>query len=156
MMVGGALVKWRSSSATRVGVHYPDGVLGQDYILISATTLIITIMVLIANFVIEIIYGFPRSRASKRPRPINGDYRPKHTIRQDLSLREICGGIQHLYGDPAGIVTLYPLIIRDAPLKIIGQGTFFALVSMSTSATAWVAHYYTILLDDAAAEAHRR
>ncbi len=41
--------------------------LGQDYPLISATTLIITIMVLIANFVIEIIYGFldPRIKAAQ-------------------------------------------------------------------------------------------
>jgi peptide/nickel transport system permease protein len=41
--------------------------MGQDYPLISATTLIITFMALIANFVIEIVYGFidPRIRAAQ-------------------------------------------------------------------------------------------
>jgi peptide/nickel transport system permease protein len=40
---------------------------GQDYPLISATTLIITLMVLSANFLIEIIYGFidPRIKAAQ-------------------------------------------------------------------------------------------
>jgi peptide/nickel transport system permease protein len=41
--------------------------MGQDYPLISATTLIITIMVLAANFLIEIVYGFidPRIKAAQ-------------------------------------------------------------------------------------------
>jgi len=40
---------------------------GQDYPLISATTLIITLMLLIANFLIEILYGFidPRIKAAQ-------------------------------------------------------------------------------------------
>jgi peptide/nickel transport system permease protein len=40
---------------------------GQDYPLISAATLIITVMVLSANFLIEIIYGFidPRIKATQ-------------------------------------------------------------------------------------------
>ena len=42
-------------------------VLGQDYPLISATTLIITLMLLGANFLIEILYGFidPRIKAAQ-------------------------------------------------------------------------------------------
>jgi peptide/nickel transport system permease protein len=41
--------------------------LGQDYPLISATTLIITMMVLVMNFAIEIVYGFldPRIKAAQ-------------------------------------------------------------------------------------------
>jgi peptide/nickel transport system permease protein len=41
--------------------------MGQDYPLISAATLIITLMVLIATFLIEILYGFidPRIKAAQ-------------------------------------------------------------------------------------------
>jgi peptide/nickel transport system permease protein len=41
--------------------------MGQDYPLISASTLIITLMVLSANFIIEILYGFidPRIKAAQ-------------------------------------------------------------------------------------------
>jgi len=41
--------------------------LGQDYPLISAATLIITLMSLSANFIIEIVYGFidPRIKATQ-------------------------------------------------------------------------------------------
>jgi peptide/nickel transport system permease protein len=41
--------------------------MGQDYPLISATTLIITLMVLIANFTLELLYGFidPRIKATQ-------------------------------------------------------------------------------------------
>jgi peptide/nickel transport system permease protein len=44
-----------------------SAVLGRDYPLISATTLIITIMVLTANFLIEIIYGLidPRIKTAQ-------------------------------------------------------------------------------------------
>jgi peptide/nickel transport system permease protein len=40
---------------------------GQDYPLISAITLIITMMVLSANFILEILYGFidPRIKAAQ-------------------------------------------------------------------------------------------
>jgi peptide/nickel transport system permease protein len=42
-------------------------VMGQDYPLISAASLIITVMVLIATFVIEILYGVidPRIKAAQ-------------------------------------------------------------------------------------------
>jgi peptide/nickel transport system permease protein len=41
--------------------------MGQDYPLISATALIITLMVLTANLLIEILYGFidPRIKAAQ-------------------------------------------------------------------------------------------
>ena len=66
-MVGAALVAEIIFSYPGLGSTILTAVLGQDYPLISATTLIITIMVLIANFVIEIIYGFldPRIKAAQ-------------------------------------------------------------------------------------------
>ncbi|MCB0129244.1 MAG: ABC transporter permease [Caldilineaceae bacterium] len=66
-MVGGALVAEIIFSYPGLGSTILTAVLGQDYPLISATTLIITIMVLVANFVIEIIYGFldPRIKAAQ-------------------------------------------------------------------------------------------
>jgi peptide/nickel transport system permease protein len=41
--------------------------MGQDYPLISASTLIVTVMVLAANFFIEILYGIidPRIKAAQ-------------------------------------------------------------------------------------------
>ncbi|MEJ2383849.1 MAG: ABC transporter permease subunit, partial [Xanthomonadales bacterium] len=44
-----------------------SAVLGQDYPLISATTLIVTLMVLLTTFAIEILYGFidPRIKAAQ-------------------------------------------------------------------------------------------
>jgi peptide/nickel transport system permease protein len=66
-MVGGALVAEIIFSYPGLGYMLLQGVLGQDYPLISATTMIITIMVLVANFAIEIIYGFidPRIKAAQ-------------------------------------------------------------------------------------------
>ena len=64
-MVGGALVAEIIFSYPGLGTTLLRGVLGQDYPLISASTLIITVMLLSANFIIEIIYGFidPRIKA---------------------------------------------------------------------------------------------
>lgn len=64
-MVGGALVAEIIFSYPGLGTTLLRGVLGQDYPLISASTLIITVMVLSANFIIEILYGFidPRIKA---------------------------------------------------------------------------------------------
>ncbi|TLN27841.1 ABC transporter permease subunit, partial [bacterium] len=44
-----------------------NGIMGQDYPLISATTMIVTLMVLIATFAIDLIYGFidPRIKAAQ-------------------------------------------------------------------------------------------
>ena len=66
-MVGGALVAEIIFSYPGLGTTLLNGILGQDYPLISAATLIITAMVLIANFVIEILYGFidPRIKAAQ-------------------------------------------------------------------------------------------
>ncbi|NIM93096.1 MAG: ABC transporter permease subunit [Anaerolineales bacterium] len=66
-MVSGALVAEIIFSYPGLGNTILTAVMGQDYPLISATTLIITIMVLIATFVIEILYGFidPRIKAAQ-------------------------------------------------------------------------------------------
>jgi peptide/nickel transport system permease protein len=66
-MVGGALIAEVVFSYPGLGTILYNGIMGQDYPLISATTLIITIMVLIATFVIEILYGFidPRIKAAQ-------------------------------------------------------------------------------------------
>jgi len=66
-MVGGALVAEIIFSYPGLGTALLNGIMGQDYPLISATTLIITMMVLIATLAIEILYGFidPRIKAAQ-------------------------------------------------------------------------------------------
>ena len=66
-MVGGALVAEVIFSYPGLGSIILDAVTASDYPLLSATTLIITIMVLVATFVIDIIYGFidPRVKAAQ-------------------------------------------------------------------------------------------
>ena len=66
-MVGGALVAEIIFSYPGLGTTLLTAVMGQDYPLISAVTLLITVMVLVANFIIEIIYGFidPRIKAAQ-------------------------------------------------------------------------------------------
>jgi peptide/nickel transport system permease protein len=66
-MVGGALVAEIIFSYPGLGYTVLNSVLGQDYPLISAVTLIITVMTLSANFIIEILYGFidPRIKAAQ-------------------------------------------------------------------------------------------
>ncbi|MBN2116831.1 MAG: ABC transporter permease [Anaerolineales bacterium] len=66
-MVGGALVAEIIFSYPGLGSTIFTAVMGGDYPLISATTLIITVMVLAANFIIEILYGFidPRIKAAQ-------------------------------------------------------------------------------------------
>lgn len=66
-MVGGALVAEIVFSYPGLGYTILNGVMGQDYPLISATTLIVTLMVLSANFIIELLYGFidPRIKAAQ-------------------------------------------------------------------------------------------
>jgi len=66
-MVGGALVAEIIFSYPGLGFTLLNGVMGQDYPLISAATLIITLMVLSANFIIEILYGIidPRIKAAQ-------------------------------------------------------------------------------------------
>jgi peptide/nickel transport system permease protein len=66
-MVGGALVAEIIFSYPGLGFTLLNSVTGQDYPLISAATLIITAMVLTANFLIELLYGIidPRIKASQ-------------------------------------------------------------------------------------------
>ncbi|MEA3309442.1 MAG: ABC transporter permease [Chloroflexota bacterium] len=66
-MVGGALVAEIIFSYPGLGTTLLNGIMGQDYPLISASTLIITVMVLSANFIIEILYGIidPRIKAAQ-------------------------------------------------------------------------------------------
>jgi peptide/nickel transport system permease protein len=66
-MVGGALVAEIIFSYPGLGTTLLNAITGGDYPLISAVTLIITVMVLIANFIIEIVYGFidPRIKAAQ-------------------------------------------------------------------------------------------
>ncbi len=66
-MVGGALIAEIIFSYPGLGTTLLSAIMGQDYPLISAITLIITIMVLGANFIIEIIYGLidPRIKAAQ-------------------------------------------------------------------------------------------
>jgi peptide/nickel transport system permease protein len=66
-MIGGALVAEIIFSYPGLGSTLTTAIRGQDYPLISAVTLLITIMVLLANFALEIIYGFldPRIRAAQ-------------------------------------------------------------------------------------------
>ena len=66
-MVGGALVAETIFSYPGLGTTVLSAITGQDYPLISAITLIITVMVLSANFLIEILYGVidPRIKAAQ-------------------------------------------------------------------------------------------
>lgn len=66
-MVGGALFAEIIFSYPGLGYTLYNGVMGGDYPLISAVTLIITVMVLGANFIIEILYGIidPRIKAAQ-------------------------------------------------------------------------------------------
>ena len=66
-MVGGALVAEIIFSYPGLGSAMYAAVTSADYPLISACTLIITIMVLIATFLLDIIYGFidPRVKAAQ-------------------------------------------------------------------------------------------
>jgi peptide/nickel transport system permease protein len=66
-MVGGALVAEIIFSYPGLGSTVLTAVLGGDYPLISATTLIITIMVLVAFFILEILYGLidPRIKVAQ-------------------------------------------------------------------------------------------
>ena len=66
-MVSGALVAEIIFNYPGIGSTILSAVRGQDYPLISATTLIITLMVLITTFIIELIYGFidPRVKVAQ-------------------------------------------------------------------------------------------
>jgi peptide/nickel transport system permease protein len=65
-MIGGALVAEIIFSYPGLGFTMLSAIGQSDYALISATTLIITIMVLTIAFILDIIYGFidPRVKAA--------------------------------------------------------------------------------------------
>lgn len=67
-MIGGALVAEIIFSYPGLGTTLLSAVKGRDYPLISACTLIITIMVLLANLFVEMIYGVidPRIKAAQQ------------------------------------------------------------------------------------------
>ena len=66
-MIGGALVAEIIFSYPGLGNTMYAAVTAQDYPLISATTLIITVMVLLVTFLLDIVYGFidPRVKAAQ-------------------------------------------------------------------------------------------
>ncbi len=66
-MVSGALIAEIIFSYPGLGYTLLNAVTGGDYPLISASTLIITMMVLSANFILEILYGIidPRIKATQ-------------------------------------------------------------------------------------------
>lgn len=67
-MVGGALITEIVFSYPGIGTEMLNAITSQDYPLISGCTLVITFAVLIANFVIDIIYGLidPRVKAAQQ------------------------------------------------------------------------------------------
>ncbi len=66
-MVSGALVAEIVFSYPGLGSTILSAITGADYPLVSGTTLVITVMVLLANFLIEIVYGLidPRIKAAQ-------------------------------------------------------------------------------------------
>lgn len=66
-IIGGALVAEVIFSYPGLGTTLLNGITNQDYPLISASAMIITLMVLITTFTIEILYGFidPRIKAAQ-------------------------------------------------------------------------------------------
>lgn len=66
-MMGGALVSEIVFSYPGIGTTMMTAIKGQDYPLLSACTLIITLMVLAANLIVEILYGLidPRIKAAQ-------------------------------------------------------------------------------------------
>ena len=66
-MIGGALVAEIIFSYPGLGSTMLTAISGGDYPLISATTLIITLMVLVISFLLDILYGFidPRVKAAQ-------------------------------------------------------------------------------------------
>ncbi len=67
-MIGGNLVAEMVFSYPGLGATMLSAVTGQDYTLLSACTLIITIMVLLANLLVELLYAVidPRVKASQQ------------------------------------------------------------------------------------------
>jgi peptide/nickel transport system permease protein len=66
-MVGGALITELVFNYPGMGSLLFNAIASNDYPVVQAVTLIITVLVLMANFMVEILYGFvdPRIRAAK-------------------------------------------------------------------------------------------
>lgn len=66
-LVGGNLMAEIIFSYPGIGLALLKGVTGLDYPLVSASALVVTVMVLSANFIIEILYGIidPRIKAAQ-------------------------------------------------------------------------------------------
>ncbi|MCB0893454.1 MAG: ABC transporter permease, partial [Propionibacteriaceae bacterium] len=66
-MVGGALITELVFSYPGMGTLLFNAIAANDYPVVQAVTLIITVAVLVANYMVEVLYGFidPRIRASK-------------------------------------------------------------------------------------------
>ncbi len=74
-----------------------------------------------------------------------------HTLRQVFRSGKFVVGFA-IFATILLIVTLYPLIFRDSPLKIIGQGTFFAPGIYVNVYDSMGSPHYTLLLSDAGAK----
>lgn len=74
----------------------------------------------------------------------------KHTIRQVFHSGKFVTGFS-IFMALLLIVIVYPLIIKDAPLAIIGQGTFFPPGIYVNVFDSIGSPQYTLMLDDAAA-----
>ena len=76
----------------------------------------------------------------------------KHTLRQVFRSGKFLSGFC-IFSSIVLIVILYPLIITDSPLAIIGQGTFFPPgIYVSAFDSIYSPTTYTLNLDDAAAK----
>ena len=67
-MMGGALITETVFSYPGIGTGLMTAIRNQDFTLISGCTLFITVMVLVANFAVDIVYGMidPRIRAAQQ------------------------------------------------------------------------------------------
>src|SRR5450756_2218326 len=75
----------------------------------------------------------------------------KHTIQQVFHSGKFIVGFS-IFVAILAIVIVYPLIITDPPLAIIGQGTFFPPGIYVNTFDSINSPVYTIFLDDAAAK----
>lgn len=123
-MIGGNLVAEMVFSYPGLGTTMLSAVTGQDYPLLSACTLIITIMVLLANLLVELLYAVidPRVKASSRIRKENSCY--EKSQQTDFSFRKIVTGFVIFLAILLTII-IYPLVVAKDPLAMIGNGNFF-------------------------------
>ena len=76
----------------------------------------------------------------------------KHTLRQVFHSGKFVVGFS-IFVAVLLIVILYPLLVKNPPLEIIGQGTFFPPgIYVNVYDSIGAAEHYTLNLDDAAAK----